>query len=243
MQNGILKFLRYPIISDYLKSFLHLFYPHICLQCGIDQLDDRHVLCNTCESQLPFTHFALMQNSPVEKIFWGRVKIQNVISVLFFTKDSIVQTILFELKYKQNKKAGYLFGRLIAYELIKNYKFGSIDYLIPIPISNKRLRKRGFNQSQVICEAIVDAGFEAPIFKGFYKIKDTQTQTHKDRLQRSNNINSMFYLKAPQLLKNKHILIIDDVLTTGATMESAINCLFQYNPASIHIATAAYTLH
>ncbi len=243
MLNRICKLIRYLKISEYLKALFHLFYPHICLQCGTDVLEDQYVICKHCESQLPFTNFSQIQNSPVEKIFWGRVKIQTVVSILFFTKESIVQKIVFELKYKQNKKAGYLLGKLIANELIYSNKHKHIDYLIPIPISRKRLRGRGFNQAQVICESIIAHGYNIPIFKGLVKLKDTPTQTHKDRKNRGNQTNSFFFLNDFENLTNKHLLIIDDVLTTGATLEAASYILSQSNPASIHIATAAYTLH
>jgi predicted amidophosphoribosyltransferase len=93
-------------LNNYFTSFLHLLYPHICLQCGTDQLEDQQVICTSCESQLPFTQFHQIKDSPVEKIFWGRVPIEHAIAVLFFTKESCVQQIIFELKYQQNKKAG-----------------------------------------------------------------------------------------------------------------------------------------
>ena len=237
------KSFQFPNIFEYFKAFIHLFYPHICLQCGTDELADQHILCEYCESQLPYTNFSLIENSPVEKMFWGRAKINTVISILFFTKDSIVQKIIFELKYKQNKKAGYLLGKLIAYEITNSNKFDKIDFLIPIPISKKRERNRGFNQAKIICEAIVANGFKVSIFNGLVKQKDTATQTHKGRLQRSNYSESLFYLNDPNCLQNKHLLIVDDVLTTGATIEAVYQCLCVANPASIHLATAAYTLH
>jgi ComF family protein len=183
-----------------------------------------------------------MNSSPVDKIFWGRVRFQQANAVLFFTKESIVQKIIFELKYKQNKKAGLLLGRLIAQDLLSNIDYPKIDYLIPIPISKKKLKKRGFNQCQIICEGIVSNGLNAHLFQGLTKTKNTQTQTHKDRLQRSNQTNDLFKLTNSDVLLNKNILIIDDVLTTGATVEAAYHCLIEAKPATISITTAAYTI-
>ena len=243
MFNWIVTIIRALPISEFLKAFFHLFYPHICLQCGTDQLEDKNVLCKKCEAKLPFTNFSSIQSNPVEKIFWGRAPIDTVNSILYFTKDSIVQKIIFELKYKQNKKAGYLLGKLIANELINSSKHIQVDYLIPIPISKKRLRARGFNQTQIICNSIIAHGYEVSLFNGLHKLKDTLTQTHKDRTQRADQTNNLFYLNDFEALTNKHLLIIDDVLTTGATLEAAAIILSQANPASIHIVTAAYTIH
>jgi ComF family protein len=229
-------------VQSYFHAFLHLFYPHICLQCGTDALAQHQALCSNCEAQLPFTHFGNMQNNPIEKIFWGRVPVDYAYANLFFTKESIVQKLIIELKYHQNKKAGYLLGSLIALELKTNPKFQPIDYLIPIPIRKRKLRKRGFNQSLVICEGILSSGIQAGIFTGLLKTKNTLTQTRKDRLQRSAQANTLFYLTNFNQLNNKHLLIVDDVITTGATLEAACLSLRIAQPASVKVVTAAYTL-
>jgi ComF family protein len=229
------------IFQNYVQGFIHLFYPHVCLQCASSELLNSQVICDDCESKLPYTHFSSMSISPIDKIFWGRAKIQQANSILFFTKDSIVQKIIFELKYKQNKKAGYLLGRLIAQDMLTNHAAIFPHFLIPIPISKKKQRKRGFNQCQIICEGIIDCGINAVIFNGLQKIKNTITQTHKDRLQRSMQTGPLFKLINGASLCNKHIMIIDDVITTGSTLETAYHCLREATPASISISTAAYT--
>jgi ComF family protein len=230
-------------IRSYFQAFLHLLYPHICLQCGVDELREAQIICDACETKLPFTHFEKMQINPIQKIFWGRASIANATALLFFTKESIVQKIIVELKYHQNKKAGYLLGRLIANELVNNFKYNEIDYLIPIPISKRKIKKRGFNQSQLICEAIVANGYKVPIFNGLIKNKKATTQTQKDRLERAQANNTLFSLSHIPTLTGKNLLIIDDVVTTGATLEAAIHTLLMAKPASIQIATAAYTYH
>jgi ComF family protein len=209
----------------------------------MDELQQEQIICDACESSLPFTHFDQMQNNPIEKIFWGRVAIKQAIAVLYFTKESIVQQIIVELKYKQNKKAGHLLGRLLAKELMNNPKFSQIDYLIPIPISKRKIKKRGFNQSLIICEAMVWCGYAIPIFSGLLKSKEGLTQTHKDRIERAKQTNTLFSLVQMDQLKGKHLLVIDDVITTGSTLEAACACLMEAQPASIQIAAAAYTYH
>ncbi len=199
------------------------------------------MICDECESQLPYTHFSKMVINPIEKIFWGRAKIEQANAILYFTKDSIVQKIIFELKYKQNKKAGYLLGRLIAQEILSTHSENPVLFLIPIPISKKKLRKRGFNQCLIICKGIIDYGVNAVIFNGLHKIKNTVTQTHKDRLERSLQNSPVFILKNRIQLQDKPIMIVDDVITTGSTLEAAFHCLKAANPSSISISTAAYT--
>ena len=232
----------YQIIQDYFQGFVHLFYPHVCLQCATENLLSEQIICNECETLLPYTNFASMQNSPVDKIFWGRIKLQKSISILFYTKESIVQKILFQLKYKQNKKAGLLMGKLIAATLKNATDFDDNTYLIPIPISKARRRKRGYNQTELICESIVTNGFNVPIFKGLLKSKNGVKQTLKDRVQRGMHLDNVFMLTHLDLLENKNIIIIDDVITTGATIEAAYHCLLNANPKSINMVTAAYTL-
>ncbi len=226
----------------YLQGFVHLFYPHVCLQCASEYLSKDQIICSHCETLLPYTDFAKMQNSPVDKIFWGRIKLLKSISILFYTKESIVQKILFELKYKQNKKAGLLLGKLIATTLKESIEFDQNTYLIPIPISKVSRRKRGYNQSELICESIVANGFNVPIYKGLLKSKKHTSQTHKDRVQRGIYLDNIFKLTHFNMLSNKDIIIIDDVLTTGATIEAAYHCLLKANPKSISMVTAAYTL-
>ena len=228
-------------IYPYIKGFLHLFYPQICLHCGSENLT-KLVLCESCFSQLPYSHFFSLPENPVEKIFWGRIKIGPSGAALFFTKDSIVQLLIFELKYKKNKKAGWLFGNIIGEALRKSGHYNCIDYIIPIPIRRRKERLRGFNQSFIICEGIIKQ-FPLPILKNvLIKNKDIGTQTHKDRMLRGKNSATLFSLENEQFILNKGILIVDDVITTGATLEAACICLQLGQPRQIQLAAAAYTL-
>lgn len=230
------------MIKKYLEAFLHLWYPHICLHCGTDQLANNSPLCLPCASELPFTDFFDMENNPIEKIFWGRISIQHASAALFFTKEGIVQKLIFELKYKHNKKAGLFLGRMMGNALKNSNNYTSISLLIPIPISPQKLRKRGFNQSQILCEGITQVWDKKIATNLILKRRDADSQTHKDRLERAGQEAFQFYLKSGQLLENEQVLLIDDVITTGATLEAACHCLEQARPASINIATAAYTL-
>lgn len=229
-------------VKNYLSGFIHLIYPKICLQCGGTDLIQYQILCNPCYESLPFTEFFEIENNQVEKIFWGRLALGPSGAALFFTKNSIVQLLLFELKYKKNKKAGILLGNMMGNSLKKSARFHQIDFLIPLPIRKSKERERGYNQSAILCEGIT-AVFPIPILISvLFKNKKTRTQTHKDRIERGQNREALFGLKNARLIFNKRLLLVDDIVTTGATVESAGLCLLQAKPASLQFAAAAFTL-
>ena len=232
----------YNKLKEYFNAFLHLFYPHLCLECGTDLLPSHTVLCNCCENNLPYTDLFAIENNTIEKSFWGRTKIDAAGAGLFFTKESVVQILIFELKYKQNKKAGWLLGRIIGAAVQHLNRFNAIDLLIPIPISVKKERQRGFNQSIIICEGIQQILPTLKIATLLKKQKSTSSQTQKGRLQRSEQFDQWFTLQEAHLIKEANLLLVDDVITTGATLVAASQCLWQGQPNSISIAAAAYTL-
>ena len=224
------------------KAFLHLWFPHICLHCGVDDIDDSMVLCDSCINKLPYCDFDSMEYNPIEKIFWGRVHLLHADSLLFFTKESIVQLIISELKYKHNKKAGWMLGILIGKQLLSQAKYASIDYIIPIPITRQKKLTRGYNQSEIIFEGIHKI-FSKPILTNIlFRTRQGDTQTKKDRVDRNFQEAIVFSIQESHIIQSKNILIIDDVVTTGATLEAACICLQSAQPSSISLFTACYTI-
>jgi ComF family protein len=229
-------------IRNYLNAFLHLLYPQICFGCGTDQIEKKMPLCPKCIQDLPFTDFFNINENPVEKIFWGRVPVLHAGALLFFTKDSLVQRLMTQLKYLHNKKVGILFGRLLGEAIAAAEKFEQIDLMIPIPILHSKINSRGYNQSQVIAMGIQQV-WNRPIFGDELTKKSwSNSQTKKDRKARLKQVPDLFILNHPNSIEGKNILLVDDVLTTGATLEAAIATLMAGSPASISIAVAAYTL-
>jgi ComF family protein len=229
-------------IRNYLNAFLHLLYPQICFGCGTDQIQNATPLCQLCTQDLPFTDFFSIKENLIEKIFWGRADIQSAGALLFFTKDSLVQTLITQLKYHHNKKVGVLFGRLMGEAIAVEERFKQIDLMIPIPILHSKINRRGYNQSQVIAIGMQQI-FNRPIFVDvLIKRSWSNSQTKKNRKARLQQFPDLFVLENPTSIEGKHILLVDDVLTTGATLEAAIATLMIGSPASISIAVAAYTL-
>jgi ComF family protein len=229
-------------IRNYLNAFLHLLYPQICFGCGTDQVEKAMPLCQQCIQNLPFTDFFSIPENPIEKIFWGRADIQNAGALLFFTKDSLVQTLITELKYHHNKKVGILFGKLMGEAIAVEEKLKQVDCIIPIPISASKIQNRGYNQSEVIAMGLQQI-WPRPILNDvLIKRNWSNSQTKKNRKARLQQLPDLFFLQKPTSIEGKHILLIDDVLTTGATLEAAVASLMAGSPASVSIAVAAYTL-
>jgi len=230
------------ILRSYIDAFVHLWYPHICLACGTDLLEKKNVLCADCIRALPYAEFDNTEDNPIQKIFWGRVQFSFANTLLFFTKDSVVQLLVTELKYKQNKKAGWMLGRLMGMYINEVIKEDPIDFLIPIPITNTKLNKRGYNQATILCQGIQSITgltiFEDLLLKPY----DSQSQTHKDRIKRMDAIGESFIVAHALALKNMHVLLVDDVLTTGATIEAAATILQQSDVKKISVFTATYTI-
>ena len=230
-------------LQTYSAGFLHLFYPHICMHCGSEELSPETVLCEACEKNLPYTKFLAIENNKVEKIFWGRVPIQKAGASLFFTKDSIVQSLIFALKYKNQKKAGRLLGNIIGQDLLNSQRFKNIDCMIPIPLSKKKQRARGYNQALLICEGCQEKLPHIQILPLLLKHKNAISQTSKDRIERTQLSPQSYSIINPVQIAEKNVLVVDDVITTGATIESICNyILSEARPHSLSVVAAAYTI-
>jgi ComF family protein len=223
------------------SDFLHIFYPHNCIGCGSDVLQLVQLLCSNCFQELPFTCFENSRINPVEKTFRGRISIDQAAAVLFFTKHSVVQKLMFELKYRNHKQAGIFLGRLLGNALNHSPFFKNVDLLIPMPLNEKRLKQRGYNQADVLIEGIQEripiSSSRTSVIRSMY----TQTQTHKDRTKRWQSMQSAFSVAEPETLRNKHILIVDDVITTGATIEAMVNCIRAEVGCTVSVIAAAWT--
>lgn len=229
-------------LENLLQDFSKLFFPHYCEGCGHDLKNREAILCYYCQEDLPFTNFFNKANNPVEKSFYGRLHLQHAASSFYFTKDSLLQNLLIELKYKNNRAVGFYLGRVLGYHLKNAARFTSIDALIPLPLHPKKQRIRGYNQAQIICEGINTVWKKPIIVDSVERVIFSDTQTKQNRINRWENMDGIFALKSPSNIRNKHLLLIDDVTTTGATLEACGSVLLSLEGVKLSIATVAYTL-
>ena len=219
-----------------------LFFPLICPGCGNDLQSSDDQICISCFHRLPVTEFHRHNSNPVEKIFWGRVPIQSACSYLYFTSQSIVQHLMHELKYNGNKEVGVFLGKQMGLSFAETDRFSSIDGIIPLPLHPKRQKQRGYNQAAAIAEGISQMlGIEV-MEDVIIRNVETYTQTKKNRVERWENIDGKFKVVNQERLRGKKILLIDDVITTGATLEACSQSILAGSAGSVSIATLAYTL-
>lgn len=219
------------------ESLLHVVFPHVCDGCGSDLLNIESCLCIRCIASLPETNFEIHPNNPVEKDFWGRVQIASASAHLYFTKESLVQHLMHQLKYKGNKELGLQLGRLMGNGLKSADRFKTIDALIPLPLFPSKEKKRGYNQATVLCDGIAEI-LNVPVLNNVVtRPQHTETQTKKGRIERWRNIEGKFQLIDPSKIQGKHILLVDDVVTTGATLEACANELSKADNVKLSIAT------
>jgi ComF family protein len=227
--------------SKILRAVSNLFFPQICYSCGSDLISSEQLLCLRCLHQLPYTKFEAMVGNAVEKIFWGRIPIQQAASIFYFTKDSIVERLLYQLKYRGRKEVGLYCGQLMGQALKSSGCFREIDLIIPLPLFRKKEHQRGFNQAALIGEGLSEV-LSVPVSTDIVeRVEATETQTHKNRVERWQNMQGRFLLKDSTAIQNKNVLLVDDVVTTGATLESCGQELLKVPNISLSILTLAYS--
>ncbi len=218
---------------------LHLFYPHVCTGCGSDLVQTDHLLCLRCISNLPHTNYAQHAGNPIEKIFWGRVPLVAAHSEFYFSKESLIQHIIHQLKYKGNQDIGIYLGEILGRTLLNSNRFLGIDYLIPLPLYADKERKRGYNQAAVICTGMSGV-MNVPVLTGnVTRQRYTETQTKKHRTERWENVADSFIVNDKEGLSRKNVLLIDDVITTGATLEACGQSILQSADVKLSVAALA----
>ena len=225
------------------ESILHFVFPHICQSCGTDSLDSRHHLCLKCLDDLPVTGFTSIAENPTEQHFWGRMNFHAATSIFYFSKDSMMQNLVYQVKYRRNKELGLYLGRLMGKEIINAPRFAGIDALVPLPLYKGKEKKRTFNQSTLLCQGINEVTGIPVLNDIIIRTADTESQTKKTRVERWENIKEKFRLIDETAIRGKHILLVDDVITTGATLESCGRELLKAEAVTLSIATLCFSSH
>jgi ComF family protein len=227
-------------VKSILKDALHLFYPYICTGCGSDLISKNSLLCINCIDELPHTNFVLYENNPIEKIFTGRIKIRAAHSEFYFSKGQLVQHLIHLLKYNNNKEIGQYLGEIMGNSLLKGNRFSNIDYLIPLPLFADKEFKRGYNQAEIICRGIYTSTQIPVMINNVVRKYATETQTRKHRTERWQNVDGSFIIQDPAKLTGKNVLLVDDVITTGATLEACGKLILEIPGTSVSFASLAH---
>lgn len=222
-----------------LKSIINLFFPKVCYTCHELLNDNELDLCTNCRNNLPVTDFHFNDDDTVLKIFYGRVKIENATALLRFEKKGMVQQLIHGLKYKGQEPIGVFLGDWLGCELATIEAYNDIDLVIPVPLHKKKLKKRGYNQVAKFAQHIAEALNVLYADDVLLKVTNTNSQTLKNRLARWTNNDELFMLQNKNSIANKHILLVDDLITTGATMEACITVLQQAENIKISVAAMA----
>lgn len=223
-------------VKEIKNSVLHLLFPHVCSGCGNDIVSQQSMLCMRCIDAMPETNFELHAGNPVEKTFWGRLQLNGATAQYYFTKESLMQHLMHQFKYKGNKELGLQLGKIMGEQIKKSGRFEA-DALIPLPLFPRKEKRRGYNQATVLCQGMAEAMKIPVLDKVIVRPQHTETQTKKGRIERWKNMEGKFVLASPEAIKNKHLLLVDDVVTTGATLEACGIELLKAENVTLSVAT------
>ncbi len=225
--------------SKIINDINSILLPPLCFGCTVKLSRGENLLCTVCRHDLPLTEYNYTQENAVDRIFYGRVRIEKAASLLYFTTPGIVKNLLHYLKYKNQKEIGSFLGNWFGTQL-RNEQVLQVDMVIPVPLHPKKQKKRGYNQVTNFGNALakqLETSFEEDILQ---KTRHTKTQTKKKRMARTSDEAALYVVSQPTRIKNKSILLVDDVITTGATLEACAKALQKAENVKIYIATMAF---
>ena len=229
-------------VISYLSDFMSFLYPKYCNGCKRTLAKGEKCLCSHCVSNLPQTNFHTYENNPIEMVFAGRIPVCRAVAFCFFRQGNIMQNIVHQLKYAGNMEIGIYLGYLFGLSLKENKVFETVDIILPIPLHKKKFKTRGYNQSACIAKGMARALSKPVDTKSLTRIVATSTQTKKTRYARWENISDVFQLIVPEKLAGKHILLVDDIVTTGSTIESAAQQLLTLEDIKISVACLGFAV-
>lgn len=223
------------------EHLLYLFFPRICAACHHSLFTNEEVVCTSCQYHLPKTNTHQIPDNIIEQTFWGRADIKAAAAFLYFKKKGKVQKLIHQLKYKNREEIGIWLGKHYGQYLCKQTPYADADMIVPVPLHPAKQRRRGYNQSEVFALGLSEK-MGIPVVKdALARQSDNKSQTGFSRYLRWQNTQDIFCLNKYDQLRHKHILLVDDVITTGATLEACAKLLNDAEVASVCIATIAYT--
>ncbi|RYZ51084.1 MAG: ComF family protein [Sphingobacteriales bacterium] len=220
-------------------DFVDLLFPTFCLACSDPVVRGEKLICTTCAVNLPYTNYHLKHDNALSMRFWGKLPIEYALAYLTFAPKGRVQQILHKFKYKGAKDLGSLLGNWYGATLLNAGLDNTFDLSVPVPLHKAKMRLRGYNQADVFGAGISETLGVEHNSEALQRNIFTQTQTNKARLQRWENVEQVFSVKKPELVVDKHVLLIDDVITTGSTLEACAKVLYAAGAHKVSIAALA----
>lgn len=227
-------------MKEFLSDIASLIYPRVCVACNGSLFKHEQHICNKCYITLPKTNYHLQKDNPLQKVFYGRADVTSASSFLFFQKKGMVQKMIHALKFKGKPEVAQLLGKWYAEDLMQSNISHAFDYIIPVPLHKKGKQKRGYNQSEYFAKGLSEVLGIPVLTTVLIKWRFTKTQTNKTREERAENILQSFSIEHTELINNKSILLVDDVITTGATLEACIIQLQKNTNTKVSVASIAY---
>ncbi len=227
----------------WLKDGLHLFYPRICGGCGTDVFPATLPACVHCLNELPATGFESLPDNPVERLFFGRLPLESACSGFYFNKGGLLQQLLHQLKYEGDRQSGEYLGRRLGRMLKESPRWSAPDWVLPMPMHPKKQKKRGYNQAGLIAKEVareLGCGYSDQLV---VKTRATETQTRKSRWDRWENVATVFAVSDIESLKGRTLLLVDDVITTGSSMESCGQVILSVPDVRLQLAAVALAEH
>jgi ComF family protein len=224
------------------SSILHLFYPHACEGCGMELTHTEAILCLRCHRRLPFTGYQHISGNPAERIFHGRVNICHATATCYYRKGALLQRLIYQFKYKQREDIAVHLGRQMGLALLQSHWLYETDSVLPIPMHPSKIRQRGYNQAQVLASGVAAVTQQPLLTDILTRNNHAPSQTSKGRLLRWENVSDSFSIQPDTNLQDRHILLIDDVITTGATIEACSRLLISAG-ARVSVCTLAIARH
>ncbi|MBO0321224.1 ComF family protein [Muricauda sp. CAU 1633] len=226
-------------LAKILNVINNILLPQVCFGCNAQLFRGEHILCAVCRHEMPLTDHNFLEENAVDRIFYGRIPIKKGASFVFFSKNGMVKNLLHWLKYKNQEQIGGFFGDWCGALLKQNGSLKKVDIVVPVPLHRKKLKKRGYNQVALFAQKIaasIGAEYQDDLL---IKTINTKTQTKKDRQLRWENSKEAFQLNSKIKTSFKHVLLVDDVITTGATIESCTKVLLQLKNVRVSVLSMA----
>ena len=227
---------------DLWDDFISLLFPRLCYGCGNHLVRNESLICTECFVMIPRTNYHLNPDNPVSQLFWGRCRIEKASAFSYYTRDSRIRKMIHQLKYKGARDIGSELGRIYAVSLRSSKFLDDIDMIIPVPLHPSKKRQRGFNQSDEISRGISSVS-GLPVDTGMLIRKTgSKTQTRKSRYDRWTNVRDIFLVTDEEKLKGRHILLVDDVITTGSTIEACAGEILKTEGTKVSVVALAFSV-